>query len=148
LAPSTRRRLHQTIGERLEAAHGGGAEQIASELAAHFERSGDIDRAVRHHAEAAAQARSHYAYQEARLHLETALALLATRPESAGRWSQEMPLLHALGATLFVLRGYGSDDGVQVFLRLRELAEHLDVAAMRWRAMDGLILAHTVRAEL
>ena len=148
LAPSTRRRLHQTIGERLEAAHGGRAEQIASELAAHFERSGDIDRAVGHHAAAAAQARSRFAYQEARLHLETALALLRTRPESAERWRQEMPLLHALGGTLFVIRGYGSDDAVQVFLRLRELAERLDVAPMRWRAMDGLILAHTVRAEL
>ena len=148
LAPSTRRRLHQTIGERLEAAYGGGAEQIAGELAAHFERSGDIDRAVGHHAEAAAQARSHFAYQEARLHLETALALLRTRPEGAERWRQEMPLLDALGGTLFVLHGYGSDDAVQVFLRLRELAERLDAAPMRWRAMDGLILAHTVRAEL
>ncbi|MBY0276515.1 AAA family ATPase [Candidatus Binatia bacterium] len=148
LAPSTRRRLHQTIGERLEAAHGDTAEQIAGELAAHFERSGDIERAVKYHAEAAAQARSHFAYQEARLHLEAARALLRTRPESAERWRQEMPLLDALGGTLFVLHGYGSDDAVQVFLRLRELAERLDAAPMRWRAMDGLILARTVRAEL
>jgi DNA-binding winged helix-turn-helix (wHTH) protein len=148
LSPSTRRRRHQAIGEALEGAYGQRTGQVAGELAAHFERSGDADRAVRYHAEAAAQARSRFAYQEARLHLDTALALLRTQPESAERMRQEMPLLHALGATLFVLHGYGSDDAVRVFLRLRELAERLDAAPMRWRAMDGLILAHTVRAEL
>ena len=122
--------------------------EVASELAAHFERSRDVDRAVRYHAEAAAHARSRFAYGETRLHLDTALALLRTQPESVERMRQEMPLLHALGSTLFVIHGYGDDGAMRAFLRLRELAERLDAAAMRWRAMDGLILAHTVRTEL
>jgi predicted ATPase len=47
LPPSTRRRLHQTIGEGLETAYAGRTGEVASALAAHFERSGDVPRAIR-----------------------------------------------------------------------------------------------------
>jgi len=62
LRPSQRRRLHQKIGEQLEASHAGRTEDVASALAAHFERSGDVERAVRYHGEAAAQARWRFSY--------------------------------------------------------------------------------------
>src|SRR5262249_34264582 len=46
LPPSTRRRLHQTIGEGLETAYAGRTGEVASALAAHFDRSGDALRAI------------------------------------------------------------------------------------------------------
>ena len=60
---------------------------------------------VRYREEAAAQRGHAFAYREVRLHLEAALALLRTQPETAERLRQEMPLLHALGSTLFAIRG-------------------------------------------
>jgi DNA-binding winged helix-turn-helix (wHTH) protein len=147
LSSSTRRRLHQMIGETLEAAHTGRTGEVASALAAHFERSRDLERAGRYHGEAAAHARSRFAYREARLHLETALGLLRSQPETAERLRQEIPLLRNLGSALFALKGYGDEGAARAFARMRELAERLDIAPMRLRAMDGLLLVHTMRAE-
>src|SRR5262249_32425260 len=56
LPPSTRRRLHKTIGEELEIAYAGRTGVVASALAAHFDRSGDVPRAIRYHKESAASA--------------------------------------------------------------------------------------------
>lgn len=148
LPPSARRRLHRAIGERLEDAHGGRTAEVASELAAHFEHSGDGERAVRYHGEAAAHARSRFAYQEGRLHLDAALGLLRSQPETTERHRREIPLLHDLGSTLFSIKGHGDEDAARAFARMRELAERLDDAALRLRAMDGLVLVHTMRADL
>jgi hypothetical protein len=102
-------------------------------------------RAVRYHGEAAAHARSRFAYQEARLHLDAALGLVRCQPETMERHRQEIPLLHDLGSTLFSIKGHGDEDAARAFARMRELAEHLDDAAFRLRAMDGLLLS--IRCE-
>jgi DNA-binding winged helix-turn-helix (wHTH) protein len=145
---STRRRLHRAIGEQLEHAHGGRTEEVAGELAAHFEHSGDGARAVRYHGEAAAHARSRFAYQEARVHLEAALGLLRRNPDTMERHRREIALLHGLGSTLFSINGHADEDAARAFALMRELAERLDDAALRLRAMEGLVLVHTMRAEL
>ena len=147
LSSSSRRRLHQAIGEVLEAAHGGKTENVAAELAAHFERSRDVDRAVRYHREAAAHARARFAYHEAGFHLEAALELLRSQPETTERLRREMPFLHDLGSALFAIKGYGDEGAARTFARLRERAERLDDAPMRLRALDGLLVSHTMRAE-
>src|SRR5262249_48947592 len=76
LKPSLRRRLHQAIGERLEAAYAGRTQEVASVLAAHFDRSRDLERAIRYHGDAADQAGSRAAYRESCFHLHAALDLL------------------------------------------------------------------------
>jgi tetratricopeptide (TPR) repeat protein len=144
---STCRRLHQAIGERLEAAYGGRTMDIASELAAHFERSRDVERAIRYHGEAAAHAGSRLANKEVRLHLQAALDLLQSQPESPERLRREMPLLHELGWTLVAINSWGDREASGAFTRMRELAERLEVPSMRLRAMDSLLSMHTVRAE-
>ncbi len=148
LSSSTRRRLHQGIGERMEAAFGERISEIASELAAHFERSGDVERAVRHHCEAAARAGARFAYQETRLHLEAALGLIHEQPETLPRLRQQLPLLETLGTTLFATRGYGDEGAAQAFARVQEIAERLDGAEARLQAMGGQLIVHTMRAEL
>lgn len=147
LSPSTRRRLHQAIGEALEAAHGERTQTVAAELAAHFERSSDVERAVRYHREAAVHASSRFAYEETRFHLEGALTALRLHPETSEGLRREMELLETLGWTLFALRGFGDAGAAQAFARLRDLAESLDVPEVRLRAMQSLLTAHTMRAE-
>ena len=149
LSPSTRRRLHQTIGERLEQGHGEGTAEVASELAAHFARSGDGARAARYHGEAAAHARSRFAYQEARGHLDAALAWHRGQPDTPAGRRREALLLHALGSTLFSINGHADEDAARAFARMSELAEGLDDAARCGCARDGQLLrVHTVQAEL
>lgn len=148
LSPSTRRRLHLSIGETLEAGFGERTPQIAGELAAHFARGGDLERAIRHREVAAGEASTRFAYQEARLHLEAALALLGERAETPERLQQELPLLQMLGYTLFATEGYGEEGAARIFARLRDVAERLDIAPTRFQAMNGLLAVHLVRDEM
>ncbi len=145
---SERRRLHQAIGEELETTHAGRTEEMAAELAAHYERSRDVDRAVRYRAEAAGHARSRFAYAEVRAHLQAALALLDERPESPDRLRRQVSLLQELGVTLFALEGWGDEDGARAFARMRELAARVDGGHALFQAMEGQLVVHTMRAEL
>ena len=147
LSSSVRRRLHQTIGDHLEAAYAGRTADVASELAAHFERSLDGARAVRYHDEAAALARSRSACREARLHLEAALGILGKQPETPERLRQEMACLQDLGQVLFTIEGWGGEAGARVFARMRQRAEDLEGDWARFRAMEGEVAVHTMRAE-
>ena len=148
LSPSTRRRLHRTIGEALEAAYGEQTHGIASELAAHFARGGDLDRAIRYREEAAGEASTRFAYREVRLHLEAALALLGERAETPERLRQELPLLERLGFILLYTEGYGDEGAGRIFARLRDVAERLEIAATQFMATNGLLAVHVVRGEM
>ena len=147
LKPSQRRRLHQRIGEQLEARYAGRTEDVASALASHFECSGDVERAVRYHGEAAAQARSRFAFQETRLHVEAALRLMRERPETTEAMRRQVPMLDDLGWASVASRGWGDEGTARAFARMRELAERLDGAEARFKAMQGELTVHTMRAE-
>src|SRR5262245_54488552 len=147
LPPSTRRRLHQTIGEELETAYAGRTGDVASALAAHFDRSGDVPRAIRYHKESAASASARYAYREARLHLAAALAGVRSQGESPERLAQEATLQENLGWALVFLEGWGAREAAAAFTRVSALADRLDKPRVRFRAMDALLTIHTMRAE-
>jgi tetratricopeptide (TPR) repeat protein len=147
LPPSTRRRLHQTIGEGLETAYAGRTGEVASALAAHFERSGDVPRAIRYHKESAASASARYAYREARLHLAAALAGVRSQGESPERLAEEATLQERLGWTLVFLEGWGARDAAAAFTRVSGLADRLGKPLLRFRAMDALLTILTMRAE-
>jgi tetratricopeptide (TPR) repeat protein len=61
------------------------------------------------------------AYQEARSHLEAALALVRTLPEETERDEQELPLLVLLCRTLQASLGYTSPEVERVYAQAREL---------------------------
>lgn len=147
IAPSALRRLHQSVGEGLEAAYAGRTKEVASELAAHFDRSRDVERAIRYHGQAARQAGARFAYREARLHLQAALDHLVSRPETPERLQRELPLLTQLGWTHVAIDSWGDADAFRSFTRAREVADNLDVPALRLRALESLRTMHTMRAD-
>ena len=65
LSARRRQQLHQRIGEREEAAYGEHAREIAAELAVHFERGRDYQRAIQYLQHAGENAVRRSAYQEA-----------------------------------------------------------------------------------
>jgi DNA-binding winged helix-turn-helix (wHTH) protein len=141
------RRLHQAVGVGLETAYGGRTIEIASELVAHFERSRDVERAIRYREEAAAHAGSRLAPQEIRLHLQAAIDLLRSQPESPERQQREASLLHQLGWSLVSMNGWGDEDAFRAFAQVREVAERMGSPAMRLRALESLRSMHQMRAE-
>ena len=104
-----RQRLHQCIGEALEAAYGERATEIAAALAVHFEQGHDYTRAVRYLAAAAAHSLRRFANREAISYLEAALAQVARLPDHEERCRQELGLRLALLPALSEVYGFASE---------------------------------------
>jgi DNA-binding winged helix-turn-helix (wHTH) protein/tetratricopeptide (TPR) repeat protein len=92
LPAGRRQKLHHRIAERLEVGYSDQASAIAAELALHFERGGDPDRAVDHLVHAAAGVRQRAGDREAVGYFSRALELLGTLPESVDRNRRELEL--------------------------------------------------------
>jgi tetratricopeptide (TPR) repeat protein len=107
--PAGRRvELHRRIGGRLAKAYGEGADEIAGELAMHFEQGRDVERAVRYLQTAGRVAGHRGAAHEAVASFTRALELLTTSPRCGGRAELEADVRLALCVPLIALHGYGS----------------------------------------
>ena len=120
-----RQRLHQRIGERQEGGYREQTREIAAELAAHFERSRDYQRAVKYLGQAGQNASARSAHREAINHLTTALELLKTLPDTSVRTRQELTLQIALGLALMATRGIAAPEVKQAYARAHELCRQV-----------------------
>ena len=118
-----RRQLHRRIGLRLEAGYGAQAGEIAAQLAVHFERGGEMPRAVHYWQQVGDNAARRNAHSEAIAALKKGLALLATLPESPERTQHELALQLALGELLRATKGVGSPDVGEVYTRAYTLCQ-------------------------
>ena len=124
--PAARRaELHRRIGEREERAYGPKAHEVAAELADHFERGGDHERAARYHRQAAQNALARHAYHEAADQLTRAIASLRTLPESDERDGEEIELQLALAMPLLATRSEGAPEVERALARAHQLCERL-----------------------
>ena len=82
------------------------AQEIAAELAVHFERGRDYRRAIQYLQQAGENALRRSAYQEAISLLTKGLELLKTLPDTPERTQQELTLQLALGDALIAVKGY------------------------------------------
>jgi len=147
--PSLRRvRLHRRIGEIEEQQYGDHVSAIASELAMHFERGGDLLRAVRYHQQAGHHALRQHGYQESITHFRRGLDLLATSPDTPERRQHELALYVALGAPLQALHGYSASEVEEVYRRARELSQGLGGTAQLFPALRGLYIFCLVRGNV
>ena len=136
--PGRRARLHRDIGSRLESAYGEGAGEIASELAAHFERAYDPDLTSRYLGLAAEQALERRALREAIEHLTRAIDALAELPDDRSRRERELALRISLGNTLMAARGYAAPEVKDTYTRAQDLCQMLDDRARLPPVLYGL----------
>jgi predicted ATPase len=148
LGPTRRAQLHRQVGDRLERGHGARAGDIAAQLALHFERGGEIARAVPYLQQAADTATRRQAYQEAIAALRKGLALLATLPESPARARHELTLLLLLGPRLMAAQGYAVAAVGASYTRALTLAQQVGAPQQRWQALQGLSRFHLLRAQV
>ena len=146
--PAGRRvELHRRIGRAIEVAFGERAGEVAAELAMHFQRARDIDRAV------------------AYLHRAGEIAIASRRgaggcdtsnccarpaqdaAESPRHAQQELALQIALGPSLMAIKGFGVPEVEQVYARALELCEPMGDPQL-FRALWGLWQFRMNRAEL
>jgi predicted ATPase/DNA-binding SARP family transcriptional activator len=125
LSPARRARLHREVGQRLEQAYRDRAREIASELAAHYVRGHETERAIASLQLAAEQALARSGHREAIEHLTLALAQLDLLPANRERAERELLLRITLGNALITARGYAARETKETYARARALAAEL-----------------------
>jgi predicted ATPase len=141
-------RLHQQVGHCLEAAYGNRAQEIAAELALHFEHGQDLQRAVAYRQQAAENAIRRSAYPEAHQHLARGLEMIPRLPETRIRAQHELGLSLKLGTVLMATKGWGAAETEHVYIRSRQLCQQLGDTQHHCLALWGLIAVSIVRTEL
>jgi len=148
VAEARRVRLHRAIAAREEAGLGARAGEQAAELAAHFERGHEYERAVVYCELAGDTALARNAPREAAAQLERALDLLAELPASRARDERELGLRMALAAPRMALHGFAAAAVRENYERARALCVALGVERELWSVLRGLASHHQVRGEL
>lgn len=148
LGPGRRSRAHLHIGRRMETAYLDGTDQIAGELAMHFERGGDYGRAVQYLTRSAEIALGRSAEDEALTAAETALVLLKSLSEGAHWREREMRLQFILGTALMSRSGLGAPEAAKAYGRAMELIEQLGQTPDLAPGLLGIAKFHIVRNEL
>ena len=138
ISPSRRIRLHRQLGEREEQAYGERANEIAAELAVHFERGQEYRRAIQYLQQAGENAARRSAYQEAISLLTKGLELLNTLPDTPERTQQELTLQVALVSALVAIKGYAVPEVERVWTRARELCQQAGETPQLFWVLTGL----------
>lgn len=131
LPPARRQRLHARIAARLERGFAGHLGHIAAELALHYERGRNTERAIHFLAMAADGVQRRFATGEAVSYLEHALELLLREPESEERDLSEVRLRHKLGRAFIFAAGYTGEAQVANMVRALELSRRLGRAELQ-----------------
>ncbi len=124
VTPARRQVLHRRVAECLEQGFAHDAETIASQLALHCERGGDLERAVHHRRKAAAHAVRCHAYHQAIEQLRFAIADLAGMPAGPERDAQELRIYSQCVEPMFAVATMtsGSAEFSHVIERLQSLS--------------------------
>jgi predicted ATPase len=138
LGTARRRQLHRRIGMGLDAGYGAQAREIAAELAVHFERGGEIPRAVHYWQHVGDNAVRRNSHSEAITALKKGLQLLATLPESPERTQHELALQLTLADLLRATKGVGSPDVGHVYTRAYTLCQQTGETPQLARVLWGL----------
>ena len=128
LGSARRRLLHQRIARALIASAAGSTGSAAA-IAGHLEQGGLLEEAVPYYERAAEVANRIHAYEETIGHLNQALALLGTLPESADRDRRELALQIALGPPLRESRGWAAPEMGEMAARAWTLSERVGTRA-------------------
>jgi tetratricopeptide (TPR) repeat protein len=125
LAAMERVYLHEAVGSVLEAIYGDQTEQVAVQLARHFEQAGLTEKAVRYLLQAGKRAARLSAYQEAIGHVTKGLALLEGLPDTPERAQTELELQIAQGTALRVTKGHGTGEVEHTYSRAGQLSQQV-----------------------
>jgi predicted ATPase len=147
----TRRRrqaLHRRVAEAIEGLYAENLQEYSEQLAHHYDRGGDVAKAVGYLLAAGEKAKRSYANEETIAHVNRGLELLQTLPDVPERARQELDLLVSLGVPLVLTRGHAAPDVQRTYARALELSVRLDDTDQRFHVLMGLRRFRLHRGEL
>ena len=148
LLKSTRQQYHQRIAQVLE---GQFPETIATQpelVAHHYTEAGLVELAIPYWYKAGQYGIRRSAHLEAISHLEKALALLHTLPDTLERVQQELDVQLTLGIPLSATRGYAVPEVAHIYTRAQALCQRMGETPQLIPALLGLWRFYMLRAEL
>jgi len=139
--------LHRRIAAREEAGYGERAAEVATELANHYRRANDKQKAIQYFQLAGQRAISRAAMIEAERHFADALELLSELPENVERDSRELELQLAIGPALIAVKGWAAAETERAYIRARALCDRLSDSPELFPALFGMWATYLVRGE-
>ena len=118
-----RKQLHERTAAALESLYARSIDDHLAELAHHYGRSANPDKAVEYLTRAGQQALSRSAFTEAQAQLQQGLEWIKKLAESPERDARELELARTLAQVLMVTRGFAAPETRAAAERARELAE-------------------------
>jgi class 3 adenylate cyclase/predicted ATPase len=143
-----RKGLHERAARAIEELYRDRLEEHYGDLARHYSRSGNIERAVEYLKLAGQQAAQRSANAEAVSHLTTALELLKALPDTRDRAQQELLVQTTLGPALSNTKGPAAPEVLHVYARARELCQQVGETPQRFQVLRGLWYFYLHRVEL
>ncbi len=116
-----RRAIHERTAAAFEELYAAQIEDCLSELANHYGKSGNIDKAIDYFERAAVQGRERSAYDDAIRNINSAIELLESTPDSPARTRRQLAFYTELGTMLVAVRGFASSELQPVISRASEL---------------------------
>jgi DNA-binding winged helix-turn-helix (wHTH) protein/predicted ATPase len=139
--------LHRRIALREEAGYGERAGEVATELAYHYSRANDRNKAIEYLRLAGERAAARGATVEAIAHLNRGLELIETLPEMPERWERELAAQTTLGPVLIAAKGYAAPEVRDTYARADTLCQQLGDSSQLSLVLFGLFAFSIVRAE-
>jgi predicted ATPase len=131
--------LHEQIGAALERLCANSIGDHLDEVAHHYSRSGNVQKALEYYERAGGQAVQRSAFADAMRGLSAALELLGRLPESSERDQRELSIQTTLGQVLMITKGWAAPETERVYLRAQELAESGGTTTQRFLSLMGLL---------
>jgi class 3 adenylate cyclase/tetratricopeptide (TPR) repeat protein len=142
-----RRLLHDRIGAALETLHAISLDDHLAELAHHYSRGNNMDKAVDYLGRAARQSASRSALAETLSYARSGLAILPGLAPGDERARSEFDLLSTMIRGATAIEGWGSPQTTQGFQRMLELARELRDNVALSTALGGMWLDEHMRAR-
>jgi class 3 adenylate cyclase/tetratricopeptide (TPR) repeat protein len=143
-----RKVIHERIGQSIETLYADSLDDNVSNLAHHYRRSGNTDKAIDYLVLAAGQTLQRSAFSVATAYLQDALELLRALPDSAKRDRKEIAIHMGLADVAMVMRGYAAPDYEFHLTRQHALAERLGDRTLLFYSLVGISVLSAFRLEL
>jgi hypothetical protein len=147
LLSERRKLMHERAGAALESLYGIQLDDHLNELAHHYERSGNTQKAIEYLQRAGQQAMQRSAHSEAIKLFTTASGLLDSMPETPERLQQQLSVQLGLGGSFMATKIWSAPEVAQVFSRARELCRLLGDPPQLVSVLFGLNGFYVSRGE-
>jgi predicted ATPase/class 3 adenylate cyclase len=143
-----RKQMHEQAGQALESMFADQLDDHLGQLAHHYIRSDNIDKAIEYLGRAGQQALRRSAHADAISSLSAAMNLLQKLPDSPEGVQRELPLQLAVGTAFIATKGWAVAEVERAFTRARELCERLANPSESFWVLYGLYTVYFVRGEM